>query len=174
MLQRCSNPNRKDYKYYGGKGIKVCESWKKLSNFISDMAPRPSKKHTLDRINSESNYCIENCRWATAKEQALNKSTTIVINGKCLTDWATELNLAVSTVSVRYAKYGKYALCKDFIPNGIQFNGVTKTMSGWAAGLNLSVTALSRRISTWGLSKALTTKKYETRIGNKNSCCKHK
>lgn len=75
MLARCNHPNGKYYKYYGGRGIKVCDEWSgKLgfSNFVRDMGKRPEGL-TLDRVDSNGNYCKENCRWASMTEQALNR-----------------------------------------------------------------------------------------------------
>jgi hypothetical protein len=74
MKYRCNNPNNKRYADYGGRGIKVCDRWMdSFENFLSDMGTKPSKAHSLDRINNNGDYTPFNCRWATAVEQNRNK-----------------------------------------------------------------------------------------------------
>lgn len=74
MLQRCTNPNRLYYKYYGGKGIKVCDAWAhSFETFLADMGERPLGK-TLDRIDPNGNYEPSNCRWATLSEQSRHRT----------------------------------------------------------------------------------------------------
>jgi hypothetical protein len=72
MLQRCNNPNNKDFKFYGGRGITVCDRWSWFENFIADMGPKP-EGYSIERKNNNGNYEPDNCKWATHSEQMKNK-----------------------------------------------------------------------------------------------------
>ena len=72
MHKRCRNANHKDFANYGGRGITVCQEWFSYRQFLADMGERPDGR-SIDRINVNGNYEKENCRWATASEQARNK-----------------------------------------------------------------------------------------------------
>ena len=73
MKQRCSNPNNMNYKRYGKRGIKVCDSWLDFTNFYTDMGECPEKM-TLERTDNSKGYSLENCKWVSHKTQARNRS----------------------------------------------------------------------------------------------------
>jgi hypothetical protein len=86
MLSRCNSPKAKDYKWYGGIGITVSESWHKFENFINDMGMRP-KGMVLDRIDHTKGYSKENCQWTTKLEQnnRVRRNRILTINGQQIT-----------------------------------------------------------------------------------------
>jgi hypothetical protein len=73
MRRRCRAKNRWSYKYYGGRGIKICERWSSYENFLADMGRKPSPAHSLDRINNDGDYEPGNCQWATSVQQVRNR-----------------------------------------------------------------------------------------------------
>lgn len=104
MITRCSNPARREYKWYGGRGIEVCKRWTKFQNFLDDMGEVPAG-FSIDRINPNGPYSKDNCRWATATEQAANKSQTIYMTllgeTKPMAAWAKDLGIPYGTLKSR-------------------------------------------------------------------------
>ena len=74
IRSRCSDPKRSDYKYYGGRGIRVCPRWDDFTQFEADVGPHPGKKLTFDRKDTNGDYEPGNVRWATRQLQAQNRN----------------------------------------------------------------------------------------------------
>lgn len=98
LKARCLSVNDSSYKRYGAKGVTVCDKWLSFEGFFEDMGNRPTPIHTIDRIDNKKGYSKENCRWATYKEQANNRSTNRKIEAfgqiKNLGEWAEECGLS--------------------------------------------------------------------------------
>lgn len=106
MKSRCRNKRDRIYKHYGGRGIKVCDRWlNSFDAFIEDMGRRPSKKHSIDRIDVNGDYEPSNCRWTTQKEQARNtrRNVLVTFNGetRCISDWAERTGIKYGTLKQR-------------------------------------------------------------------------
>ena len=79
MLDRCRDPNSDSYKWYGGRGITVCDRWLTFENFLADMGLKPAPKCTIGRINNDRRYEPDNCRWESPKQQARNRVTSRLV-----------------------------------------------------------------------------------------------
>ncbi len=172
MKQRCSNPKSQAYKYYGGKGIIVCDSWKaSFAVFAKDMGQPPTDKHSIDRIDGSKGYEPDNCRWATRREQSGNTSRNrwLTHDGKTqlMEDWANELGIGSNTLIWRIRNWGEKEALTVKGPRSINaprkgkrlitFNGQTKSLSDWARDIGVSTQALRIRLKLWTLEKSLTT-----------------
>jgi hypothetical protein len=108
MKSRCNNLNHGSYARYGGRGITYDPSWEIYTNFLADMGLKPNPKMELERIDNDKNYCKENCRWATHKEQTRNRggkraTRLYTFNGKtqCIADWAKEVGISPQSMQKR-------------------------------------------------------------------------
>jgi len=118
IKERCSNPNHKHWKDYGGRGIGVCRGWaESFESFLADVGAPPTRRHSIDRRDNDRGYdcghcddCISrgaapNWRWATMPEQVRNSRTAHVVEhdgvSQCIADWATTTGIAASTISFR-------------------------------------------------------------------------
>ena len=110
MKARCYNKNRKSYKDYGGRGIKVCDEWLNDFEAFRNWAFKNgySNDLSIDRIDNDGDYEPDNCRWVNRKQQNRNKRTNriIEIDGKkqTLTDWCNEVGIGRHTVLDRINK----------------------------------------------------------------------
>lgn len=111
MIARCYRKTSVQYKYYGARGIKVCDRWlNSFENFLEDMGKRPSTSHSLDRYpnNKNGHYTKSNCRWATPIEQARNRRNNVLIKykgeTKCMSEWAQILGIDLGSIYWRRLK----------------------------------------------------------------------
>lgn len=106
MKRRCFNPNHPRYDLYGGRGITVCKEWKESFEAWHDyIGPRPTRKHSQDRIDNDGNYEPGNVRWATERQQQRNKRTSRLITfkgkTKTLAEWSIQIGCPVSSLHWR-------------------------------------------------------------------------
>lgn len=94
LLGRCDNPNDVHYARYGGRGIGVCDRWRGASgyvNFLSDMGRAPSTRHSIERVNRDGDYCLDNCCWAVPVVQASNTSRNVFVEYRGATKTVSDL-----------------------------------------------------------------------------------
>jgi hypothetical protein len=108
MMQRCYDENSHEFKNYGARGIKVCERWKEsFWNYAEDLGLPPFPSASIDRVVNDGDYCPENCRWVSNKEQSTNRRTTKILefNGKkmCIADWERKLGFCLGSLKKRFA-----------------------------------------------------------------------
>lgn len=107
MLTRCANPNSSRYADYGGRGIKVCQRWRKFEDFLADMGERPPGM-SLDRIDNDGDYEPRNCRWATNEQQSSNARSNnwLTCDGRTMTvsQWSREVGITDNCIRKRIQK----------------------------------------------------------------------
>lgn len=170
MKTRCYNSNYDKYQYYGGKGITVCDEWLQSYDAFEKWAFNNGYDDilTLDRIDPDGNYCPDNCRWVTRKEQANNRTSNrlLTYNGqtKTVQEWSEKTGICHRTLCGRLnAGWSvKDALVTPvntaFRNNPITFNGETLSRAEWSHRLGLSDRAVANRIARgWSIEDALTT-----------------
>lgn len=148
MIRRCENPREAHYACYGGRGIRVCERWRKnVAAFLEDMGPRPSPAHSLDRIDVNGHYEPGNCRWATMREQQRNRRSNRMLTfrgeTRCIVEWAELAGISATMLSSRLnrgwdperALVEPRRLMKkpDSPRKSLTVDGETRTVTEWAA-----------------------------------------
>ncbi len=165
MRARCSSKCNSESKYQL-ENIKVCDRWNDFVLFYEDMGPRPTKKHSIDRINNDGNYEPNNCKWANQQEQCSNRGSfnnLYTYNDKAmvLKEWARELNINYSTLNNRIFRDGmtfEEAVTYKSKRGIYEFKGEEKTVAEWAKEYNLKPSTISDRLRKgWDIERALTT-----------------
>jgi hypothetical protein len=161
MIQRCTHTKNKDFPEYGGRGIKVCNEWLDPNNFIKDMGERPSKLHTIDRIDNNGNYEPKNCRWVLMLTQSHNKrnNRNLTAYGEtlCMAEFSRKYNIPQTTI-MRRLKTGMTAEQIIEIPirpigETLTYNGITKKLNDWAKELGLTRRSIKNRLlAGWEMS----------------------
>lgn len=163
MKVRCNRTTASDYHRYGGRGIKVDPEWNSsFSAFLADMGERP-KGMTLDRKDSNGDYCKSNCRWATAKQQLRNTRANKLVEHKgqvkCLADWADELNMDPDVIGRRLRKgWSPERAFTEPLKAGRKgvahcqkmhtCNGKTMNIKEWAKSLGIGYSTLYQRLKS--------------------------
>ena len=167
MKQRCYNQNGINYKYYGGKGIFICDEW--LNDFEKfyewSLQNGYSDNLTIDRIDSNKEYSPDNCKWSTKKEQAYNRSISVklTLNGRTMymTEWAEELEIDRKILSWRYNNGWSdeeiLTRPRDYKESKLSLNGKTHSMSEWSRITGIKVATISDRMKKgWSVEDTLT------------------
>lgn len=167
MRQRCNNPSSESFKWYGGRGIKVCDRWNQsFECFLTDMGVCPPEL-SIERINNDGNYCPENCRWETRSVQARNTSRNRLVElrgeTKCMMEWCEIYGLKFSTVNNRIKRGWK--LDRVFAPlvhghrsQPIEHDGKSMMLTEWAKYLDVTYSSLHSRLNLmkWSVERAFT------------------
>lgn len=165
IKSRCFNAKVPEYKHYGGRGITMCSKWtESFEDFLADMGERPSKKHSIDRINNNGNYEPGNCRWATHKTQANNTRSNrkVTVNGttKNMTQWADDIGVTREVIHKRLKRgiVGPPLLNHPFESQRFMFCGINATIPEWSKKTGIKRATLYWRINKqkWPLDQALT------------------
>lgn len=172
MKRRCYNPNVRAYRWYGGRGIKVCQRWKEnFALFLEDLGRRPPGGE-IERRDNDGDYGPDNCFWSTRKAQMNNTSANhrVTVSGqtKTIAEWAELTNIPSPRIYARILKLGMspeqalrpHKLRGDGSGKPQQtytHRGKTMTLGEWAVEIGLSYATLWGRIFTlgWSIEKAL-------------------
>ena len=167
MRLRCYNEDNVNYKYYGGKGVAICDEWLLSFENFFDWAINNgyNENLTIDRIDSEKEYSPDNCKWSTKKEQAYNRSMSVklTLNGRTMymTEWAEELEIDKKILSWRYNNGWSdeeiLSRPRDYKESKLLLNGETHSMSEWSRITGIKVATISDRMKKgWSVEDALT------------------
>ncbi len=167
--KRCNDPRDKEFKRYGAMGIRMDPAWEdNFPAFLTEVGPRPTPEHSLDRKDGSKGYEPGNVRWATKEQQAQNRPgfvrpVTLGSKTQTVAEWARELGLPATTVYQRLnnGQTPEQALALESRPRGttprdLTLNGKTDSLKGWARTAGIKATTLRERLKRgWELERAV-------------------
>ena len=171
IYQRCYNPKSSGYYKYGKKGIRVCQRWRdSFPAFLADVGRRPSPDYSLDRFpDRHGNYEPGNVRWATRKEQQINRDVTHQYSYGgfigTLEEWSKRTGISYTTLDTRirrgWSLSQAFSIGKNSHVPLLTYNGFTGTIDEWASLLRIPYGTLAIRLRRgWSLKRALTPRLY--------------
>jgi hypothetical protein len=164
MKTRCYNNKEAGWSRYGGRGINVCKEWlKDFWAFYDHIGPRPTQKHSIDRINNDGNYEPGNVRWVLPQENVRNSTSVkwLTHNGKTMTvgDWADCLGICPKTLSRRFSlgwSVEKALSTPKQTKKNATFQNKTMTLQEWAKSLGVKLSLIQTRLSRgWTIEETL-------------------
>lgn len=160
ICQRCGNEKRDEFVHYGGAGIKLCAEWRgSFLAFYQHIGPRPSKAHSVDRIDNSKGYEPGNVRWATPEQQAQNSSVArpVTYRGRTLTvsEWSRETGIGFTTLIARLNRgipleevFSPVPLVgRGQVATRIEHGGKNLTLREWSETVGISKSTLKKRIA---------------------------
>ena len=163
IIARCENTNSPRYSDYGGRGVSICDRWRKsFADFLSDVGERPSKKHSLDRYpDKNGNYEPGNVRWATDTEQAQNKRCNVNLTigdiTLCVAEWSRRFGVAHGIIKQRLRNGWSPERAVKTKPRAMRSqvftaHGETMSLAEWSKRLGVRYQTLWDRIHTSGIN----------------------
>ena len=154
IKKRCENPRSHVFFRYGARGIFLCERWKDFATFYTDMGPRPTSRHTIERLENDGPYSKTNCCWATKTVQANNRQNTrFLTQGDItlpLTLWARRLGITPGTLAgrIRHMPLEKALYGDVYRPQTtyLTYQGETHSVSEWAVLRHITPVTLRARL----------------------------
>lgn len=165
VIQRCEDKNHKTYRWYGARGVTICQEWRNdFEAFVKAVGLKPTPKHSIDRIDNLKGYEPGNCRWATMLEQAANRrenrKLTLQEGTPILSEAARVAGIKRETLAARLnAGWDHNEAVKRPLRSGVKvaFKGEVKTVEEWSKQTGVPGSAIHKRLKrNWPVERALT------------------
>lgn len=169
MLNRCYNPNAKEFCRYGARGIQVCDHWRNsFESFLADVGLRPPGT-SLDRIKNDRGYEPDNCKWRAPKEQGRNRrdNRLLTFNGEtlCIAEWSERIGVKYVTIQNRLDRglpiekvlSSECLSARGYADNLLEFNGERLSLAAWGKRLGMTRNSIIERLRRgWSVADAVT------------------